>query len=367
MIPSYIKQTFKDFYWILFFLVIIIASIGIVFIHSASMSSDFTAPLYALKQFIWLILGICFLFGVTAVGYRSFLNVSYLLYICSLLLLIAVLFIGTSKFGAQRWIPLGNFAFQPSEFAKLAVILALSHYLGSRKRNILQRERFFIAFILTFIPLVLIVNQPDLGTALIFLPILYCMLYLWGTRLKYIFMSFFLGALSMPIVWHMLKPYQKNRLLTFININADPLRAGYTAIQSKIAVGSGGFWGKGLFEGTQNRLNFVPEHHTDFIFCIISEEGGFLAAFLLLVLFFILIKLAIGIIQKTTDPEAKLLAIGITAMLLFQVCINIGMTIGLCPITGLPLPLISYGGSSMLTYFIAFGLLISIYKDRTIF
>ena len=362
-----IQKSFKNFHWLLFIVIITVSLTGIVFIHAASSHLGASGNIHALKQSVWLLVGICFLFGVTCVGYRAFLNLSYLIYIASLLLLIAVFFVGTGKFGAQRWIPIAGFALQPSEFAKIATILALSHYLGSRQRNLLQKKRFFLSFLLIFIPLILIVKQPDLGTALIFLPVLYCMLYLWGAKLKYITISILLGMSSMPIIWHMLKEYQKKRLLTFININADPLGSSYTAIQSKIAVGSGSLWGKGLYCGTQNRLNFVPEHHTDFIFCVIGEEGGFLTSVSLIILFFIIIKLSIDVIKRTTDPEAKLLAVGITAMLVFQVFINIGMTIGLCPITGLPLPLISYGGSSLLTYFIAFGFLISIYKERSIF
>ncbi len=366
MISQYIKTKFKNFYWSLFIVVISVALIGILFIYAASYHLG-GQNAFLIKQTVWLIVGIFFLFSVTFIGYRPFLNISYLIYICSLVLLIAVYFIGKEKFGAQRWIPIGGFALQPSEFAKIAVILTISHYLGSRKKNLLQKKRFIVSFLITFIPLLLIVKQPDLGTALIFLPILYCMLFIWGAKIRYILISIILGILSMPIIWNLLKDYQKTRLLTFININADPLGSGYTAIQSKIAVGSGQFWGKGIFCGTQNRLNFVPEHHTDFIFCVIGEEGGFLAAFSLLLLFFIIIKLSISVIQKTTDPEAKLLAAGITAMLVIQIFINIGMTMGICPITGLPLPLISYGGSSLITYFIAFGFLISIYKERSIF
>lgn len=367
MIFSLIKNTFKDFYWSLFCTILILMIVGVIFIHAASYSSNEVVKPYALKQSIWLGIGLVFMLGIVSIGYRSFLNISYLIYLCSLFLLILVFFVGTSKYGAQRWIPIAGFALQPSEFAKIAVILTLSHYLGNRKKTRFQLKRFFIVFLLTCIPLFLIVKQPDLGTSLIFLPILYCMLFVWGVKLRYIFFTVFMGIASFPIFWHLLKDYQKKRLLTFINVNEDPLGASYTAIQSKIAVGSGGIFGKGLYCGTQNRLNFVPEHHTDFIFCVIAEEGGFIASMSLIILFLIVIKLSIDVITKTTDPEAKLLAAGITSMLIFQIIINIGMTIGLCPITGLPLPFISYGGSSLLTYCIGFGFIMSIYKQRKIF
>jgi rod shape determining protein RodA len=355
-----VKYAFKDFYWALFVLVIAIALSGILFIYTASYTSNGEMGGYACKQLVWLLVGTVIMVVIVFVGYRPFLNLAYFLYVFSLLLLILVLFLGEEKLGAQRWLSIGGFVLQPSEFSKLTLIILLSHYLGSRERNIFQKRRFVIAFVLTFVPLILIIKQPDLGTALIFLPILFCMLFLWGAKMKYMVISIFLGVSSVPFLWHVLKDYQRRRLLTFININADPLGSGYTAIQSKIAVGSGGC-------GTQNRLNFIPEHHTDFIFCNIGEEGGFLAAFSLLLLFAILLKLSFGVIEKTTDREARLLATGITAMLFFQIVINIGMTIGLCPITGLPLPLVSYGGSSLVSYCAAFGFLISIYKERSIF
>jgi rod shape determining protein RodA len=362
-----LNSIFKNFYWSLFVILIFITLIGIVFIHTASYQNGLFENSYAFKQTIWLGISVLVMFLICMIGYKPFLNVSYLLFFCSLVLLVLVFFIGSGKYGAQRWIMLGGIAIQPSEFAKIAYILALAHYLGNREKNILQKKRFIIAFIITFIPLILIVKQPDLGTSLVFLPILFAVLYIWGTKLKYIIISITLGLTSVPILWAMLKEYQKKRLLTFINADADPLGAGYTAIQSKIAVGSGTMWGKGFFQGTQNRLKFVPEHHSDFIFCVIGEEGGFIATAFLLLLFLCLVILSIRTILKTTDPEAKLLIAGVTTMLVFQVFINIGMTIGLCPITGLPLPFISYGGSSLLTFFIAYGFIISIYKERSIF
>jgi rod shape determining protein RodA len=363
-----IRETFKNFYWPLFLVMLILIAVGLLSIYIASCTAEGAANAdYALKQFIWSIVGCFFLLSIVFIGYRPFLNLAYVLYACSLILLILVFFMGEEKMGAQRWLSLGSFVVQPSEFSKLALILTLSHYLGSREKNLFQKRRFIVSFILTFIPLIIVLKQPDLGTALIFLPILFCMLFLWGARMKYILISIFLGLGSLPVLWYALKDYQRMRLLTFINSNADPLGSGYTAIQSKIAVGSGQLWGKGLFCGTQNRLDFVPEHHTDFIFCVIDEEGGFLAAVVIILLFLILLKLSLNVIARTTDREARLLTTGVTAMMFFQLFINIGMTIGICPIAGLPLPFISYGGSSLLTYCCAFGFLLSIYKERSIF
>jgi len=362
-----LANLFRGFYWPFLIIIVLTTIIGIVFIHAASYQQTFYPNSYAFKQTVSFGISLFMLLIICLIGYKPFLNVSYLIYISSLILLILVFFIGHGKYGINRWIMIGGITLQPSEFAKIAFILALSHYLGNREKNVDPKKRFIVSFVFTFIPLVLIIKQPDLGTAMIFFPILYCVIYIWGAKIKYIIVSILMGLSSIPVAWHMLKDYQKKRLLTFINPDTDPLGAGYTAIQSKIAVGSGELFGKGLFKGTQNRLNFVPEHHTDFIFCVISEEGGFMSSLFLLLLFLLIIILAIRVIEKTTDPEAKLLATGICTMLICQIFINIGMTIGLCPITGLPLPLISYGGSSLLTYYIAFALLISIYKERSIF
>ena len=224
-----------------------------------------------------------------------------------------------------------------------------------------------IAFIITLIPLVLVLKQPDLGSALIFLPILFCMLYVWGAKLKYFLLTFSLGLSSTPFLWMILKPYQRNRLLSFIDPNKDPLGSSYTVLQSKIGIGSGGLFGKGWLEGSQNKLHFIPEHHTDFIFSVIGEEGGFMVVLLFFVFYTLLFRLCFLVISQTTDTSGRLLATGIISMIFFHLFINVGMTIGLMPVTGLPLPLISYGGSSILSVFIAFGLLASIYKERSIF
>ncbi len=357
-----LKRIFKGFYWKLFLHFILLSLIGVFYIYSASMGS-----FYVYKQLFWLMIGIVVILFVNYVGYKKFLDFAYVIYIFSLALLVLVFFIGTGKYGAQRWIPVFGFALQPSEFAKIAVILALARYMGNREKTIRQKKSFVASFFIVLLPLILIVKQPDLGTSLVFLPILFSMLYLWGAKLKYIMITFSMGIVSLPFIWNMLKPYQKKRLITFINPNADPMGSGYTAIQSKIAVGSGMLTGKGFMCGTQNRLNFVPEHHTDFIFCVIAEEGGFLMSAVLILLFLFMFLFSIDVARSTTDSEAKLFAVGVTTMFVVQTFINIGMAIGICPITGLPLPLISYGGSSMLVFAFAFGMLISIYKERTIF
>lgn len=362
---SYIRdRLFKGFDWPLFRAAVFMSVVGLFAIYSAAKGP---AGYFAGKQLIWLGIAILALWGVVWLGYRAFLSYAYPLYALAILLLLGVMFLGAIRLGAQRWIHLGPLAIQPSEFAKIATILALAQYLGERARNRYQTRRFLVSFLLVAFPMALIVEQPDLGTALIFLPILFCMLFLWGVRLRYLWITAGLGLISMPVFWLLLKEYQKKRLLVFLNPNIDPLGAGYTAIQSKIAVGSGELFGKGFFQGTQNRLDFLPERHTDFVFCVVAEEWGFLGSVCVLVLFSLLFVEMIRVIQRTTDTRARLIAAGVVSMVFFHVLINVGMTIGLMPVVGLPLPFFSYGGSSLVTLFVSLGLLISIYKERSIF
>jgi len=358
------EKVFRGFYWPLFYTAVMISLVGIMAIFSASheLPGD-----YAMKQLAWLGISVLALFAVVRIGYRTLLGYSYAFYVISIVLLLAVIAMGDMRLGAQRWIELGPFVLQPSEFAKIAVILTLAQYLGERARNRYQTKRFLIAFFLVAFPMVFILKQPDLGTTLIFIPILFCVLFLWGVRLRYLIVTSLCALASFPVFWVLLKGYQKRRLLVFLNPDVDPLGAGYTAIQSKIAVGAGQFFGKGFLQGTQNRLRFLPEHHTDFIFCVIAEEWGFVGGCLILMLFALLFVRMIRVIERTSDTRARLITAGVVSMIFFQVVINIGMTMGLMPITGLPLPFVSYGGSSLVTMFIAVGLLISIYKDRSIF
>jgi rod shape determining protein RodA len=361
------QASFGRFYWAFFFVILGISLWGVIFLYSASYNMGSEQGMMALNQMVRIAVGLLVFLAVIAVGYKSFLNVSYVLYAVVLICLVMVLIFGTKRYGAQRWLYIGPFSFQPSEFSKLAVILALSHYLGQRKKNLYQIRRFVISFIMTLVPLVLVLKEPDLGTSLIFLPILFFMLYVWGAKLKYFLLTFSLGLCSLPFLWTILKPYQKDRLFAFMDPDRDPLGASYTVIQSKIAIGSGGFLGKGWLHGSQNKLHFIPEHHTDFIFSVVGEEGGFIGVlvfFLLIVLFF---RLAFIAMRHTTDVSGRLLATGVISMVFFHIFINVGMTIGMMPVTGLPLPLISYGGSSLLTFFVSFGLLASIFKERSFF
>ncbi len=361
---SIVPRFLKGIYWPIVFLTVLLTVVGIITIYSASFrgSGD-----YASKQLVWFLLGLCVFFMTISVGYRSFLNLSYLFYAITIVLLIWVLILSEARSGAQRWIMIGSFAVQPSEFSKIATVLMLANFLSNRSAIQHQKRTLIATLVLVGVPAILVLKQPDLGSALVFTPVLVAMIFLWGAKLRYLISLFLAGAASLPLVWHVLKPYQQKRLLVFINPSIDPIGASYTAIQSKIAVGSGGLLGKGWLQGTQTQLDFVPEHHTDFIFSVIGEEFGFLGAIFLLFLFGLLIIYAFRIVDHTTDFRARLLALGIAMAFSFQIFVNIGMTIGLAPITGLPLPFISYGGSALVANFFAFGLLASIYKERSIF
>jgi rod shape determining protein RodA len=322
------------------------------------------------RQLLWIGFGTVAYLFFSRLNYRKLISAAYPLYIAVIFLLILVLFIGGVRLGAQRWIKVWWFNFQPSEFAKLAIIFVLSSYF-SRKGlsdiklnvgNLSFMKGMLIPFSIIAIPFGLIVKQPDLGTALLLLFIFLGMAYLAGVKLRYIATVLLIGAALSPFFWHFLKDYQKDRLIVFLNPNSDPLGAGYTIIQSKIAIGSGRFFGKGWLSGTQGQLNFLPEAHTDFIFGIFAEETGFLGCLFLFGLYYALIRRAFLVSENADDNFGKFISFGLGFMLAFQVYINISMSMGLSPVVGVPLPLMSYGGSSMLVTLTGLGILRNIEK-----
>lgn len=338
--------------------------VGLCFIYSATFR---TSDEFASRQLVWMFVAFLTIAVTAWLGYRFFLGISYALYVLGILLLLGVALVGEVRLGAQRWIDIGPFAFQPSEFVKLALILALANFLGSR--NLWEGEgRGGAAVVgLVGLPFLLIAKQPDLGSAIILIPVGVMALFVWGLRYRYFIFTFLSTLLVSPLAWNFLKSYQKKRILVFLNPSLDPLGSGYTAVQSKIAVGAGGLFGKGWLHGTQSQLDFVPEHHTDFVFSVISEELGFFGSIFLLLLFGTFFYQMFQLMERTTDIKAKLLTAGILSLFYFQVLINIGMSFGFFPITGITLPFISYGGSSLVANAIAIGLLVSVYKERSIF
>ncbi|RKY31157.1 MAG: rod shape-determining protein RodA [Candidatus Omnitrophota bacterium] len=356
---------------------ILISTLGVFTIYSSTYQKEqkqFKA-LYT-RQIFWLILGLAAFFIVSQIDYRHFWDITYFLYIFTILLLSMVVMFGVVRLGAQRWLKVAWVNFQPSEIAKLTIVIFLARYFSKKTIDSIASAvaRFKILkgviapFLFVIIPVGLIVGQPDLGSGAMIFIVFIMILFFSGIKLKYVFML--IGAIiaSLPILWRfLLFDYQKERLLVFLDPNIDPLGAGYTIIQSKIAIGSGGLWGRGWLSGTQSQLHFLPESHTDFIFAAFSEQWGFFGSLLLLVLYYMIIRYGLLIARRTKDDFARILAFGLTAMLGTQVFINIAMNMGLAPVVGLPLPLMSYGGSSMLVTFISLGILANIDKTRTVF
>lgn len=350
---------------ILLFAVLAIIIIGLFALYSASIR--YHSQKIILRQVMWMLVGVAFMAASMRIDYRKVLNASYALYALNILLLIFVLFFGRSRGGANRWIGIGPISIQPSEMAKITFILALSSYIGSRKNEI-TKISFLLRVLCFALPVfLLILVEPDLGTALLIIPVTLIMLYVAGARAGHLFGIVLLGVGALPIFWQFLKEYQKQRLFVFINPNIDPLGSGYTIIQSKIAVGSGGIFGKGWLGGTQNQLNFLPERHTDFIFSVIGEEWGFIGALVLISLYALIVVRGLKIIDRTPDLSGKLMATGFIALFAVQAIINIGMTIGFLPIVGLTLPLISYGGSSLVATLVTMGLLLNVGMRRSLF
>lgn len=362
------KRELRNFDFIVVLCVGIVFFIGLFFLYSAAKSlSPGLSRLLVTRQLIWMLMGLTFAIIFFSIDYRKLIDVSYFLYVGNILLLVLVLFLGTERLGAQRWITIAGFGFQPSEFIKISFILMVASFLGRRKQVITNINNLFIPLLFLVLPFILIAKQPDLGTALVLVPIFLSMLFISGMDIKGIVLFVAGGILATPLFWHFLKSYQKKRLLVFVNPDLDPLGAGYTIIQSKIAVGSGELFGKGWLSGTQSQLNFLPERHTDFIFSVVGEEWGFIGGGILIMLYFLVIYRGIKIIEKTNDIYGKLIATGIVSLLAFQVVVNIGMTLGLLPVVGLTLPFISYGGSSLISSIIAVAILLNIGMRRPLF
>ncbi len=319
---------------------------------------------YVQRQGIFAIINVCMIFVMLHVDYKSLGKIANFLYGINLIMLLAVMFVGQSALGAQRWIQIGPINLQPSEFSKLIMIIALANLLDKRTGKLNSFKEIIPIFIYVGIPFLLVLKQPDLGTSLVFLAILFGMIYVAGISSKHLMIIFGSGLAVMPIFWHFLKDYQKKRLTVFIDPNVDPLGSGYHIIQSKIAIGSGMLFGKGLFGGTQSQLNFLPENHTDFIFAVIGEELGFVGAVIILLLYLIILYRGVKIAGEARDNFGSLLATGITSMLTFHVLINVGMTAGIMPVTGIPLPLMSYGVSALTTNMLSLGILLNIYMRR---
>ncbi len=348
--------------------------IGLATLYSATYQNVRIHHQVFFDQFFCAVIGIALLLFLRNFDYRKLFDFSYPFFAMVTFLLVLVLVIGRSILGAKRWIEFGEINFQPSEFAKLALILTLAKYFSQKRsisiygtKNAFEEIAgdFLFPLMMTAVPMLLVFKQPDLGTAIVLFGIFFIMLVVSGFRAKYLFLFIGLGLLALPLIWEILKDYQRERLMVFLNPNIDPLGAGYTIIQSKIAVGSGRFFGKGWFSGTQNQLNFLPERHTDFIFSVVGEEWGFIGSFFLVGCFFVIVDKGLTIALHTKERFAFLLVVGSVSVLAIQVIVNIAMVTGLCPVVGITLPLVSYGRSSFMVFVFLIGILLSVNKQRS--
>lgn len=349
-------KIWQTFDWSLLIVPIILVCAGISVLYSVTFQRDIHL---VTSQIIFAILGLGLLIVFTFLDYQTLKPIAYLLYFVGIILLILVLFVGKTKYGATRWINLGFFQLQPSEVFKLILVIFLAKFFASVEH--FRLRHLIIILVLVSFPILLVLRQPDFGTAAV-LFIAFLVIILASSISKIYLWILSVGTVTfLPFIWFFLQDYQKARLYTFLNPFRDPFGAGYNVLQSTIAVGSGGLLGRGLGQGSQSVLQFLPEAHTDFIFAGWAEATGFLGSFILLILLFFLIWRMVVIAQTSRDNFGSLLAIGIASIFIFQILVNIGMNLGIIPITGIPLPLISYGGSSLLVNFIALGILQSIY------
>jgi rod shape determining protein RodA len=346
--------SWKDSDWALLGSALLIAVMGIVQIYSATAGTRFAGA--HVRQIYWVFLGIGLLVFVCFYDYHNLLNYAPWFYLVVLALLVTTLLVGSEISGARRWIQLGGASIQISEIAKLSVILLLARFLGEFQVGEVSLLDLGKVALAVGLPTVLIALQPDLGTALTMVPIAMITLFLAGLRLRYFGAMILIAVLALPIAVHFLKPYQKERIATFLNPESDPRDSGYQVLQSKIAVGSGQLWGKGTAQGTQTQLRFLPVPHTDFIFAAYAEEHGFFGVLLALMLYGIVMLRLVSSAQTAPDAAGMFLVAGFLGVFAFQVLVNVGMVVGYLPVTGIPLPLMSYGGSSVVFTCLAIGL-----------
>lgn len=352
-----------DMDWFLLGLVGALCLLGLLEVHSATHHGELSGMVW--RQLGWVALGLVVMWAISRLDYLTVLDRAPLLYLLMMGALLVVLAAGHVRFGARRWVEIAGIPFQVSEFAKLVIIIALARFLSGLRADRLALADLVKIGAVVGVPLVLILLQPDLGTALTLVPVAAVGVFLAGIRWKHLLVLTVLAALALPVAWHfVLKPYQKARLTTFLRPEEDPRGSGYQLLQSEIAVGSGGLWGKGLGRGTQNQLGFVPVRYSDFILATVGEELGFAGIFLTLLLYAGLLLRLILNAQQAKDRAGMFLIGGVAAILGFHIFVNAAMVIGWMPVTGIPLPLVSYGGSATLFVFMALGLVMSVRLRR---
>jgi rod shape determining protein RodA len=353
--------SFRDFDWVLLVFVLLICGLGVTEIQNATAHTKFAGA--HIKQMYWIAAGVGCMFLVSFINYNAVLDQIHWLYIASIASLMVVLIFGQKYLGARRWVKMpGGGHFQPSEWVKLILILAMAKYFSDLNERELSWTDFMKAGAIVAIPMLMVLRQPDLGTALTYLPVAIMGLFLGGLRFKHAAVVILGGALLLPLGWHVLKPYQRDRLTSFMQPEADSHGSGYQVIQSLIAVGSGGLWGSNA--PSQTQLSFLPVPQTDFIFAAFAEAHGFVGALGVLLLYFIVLMRLTQNAQTAPDRAGTFVVMGVVAVLSFHILVNVGMVVGLMPVTGIPLPLMSYGGSSVLFMFLALGIVMNVRMRR---
>ncbi len=352
----------RDYDWWLLAIAAAICTLGVIEIYSATHGSALVGM--HTRQIRWIIVGTVLMFIFSRLDYHAILDQAPMLYIVGIVALATVLLFGHRRFGAQRWIPILGEFFQVSELVKLIIIIVLARFFAEVRTDELSLQDLIKAGLLVGVPLVLILKQPDLGTALVLIPMLIVGAFLAGLQWKHAAAIVLIGLLMLPVGWHFLKPYQKERVTSFLHPEEDAKGSGYQVLQSKIAVGSGGFWGKGFGNGTQNQLGYIPVRYSDFIMSAWAEEQGFKGVLLALGLYMALLLRLVQNAQRAKDRAGMFLVMGVTAALGFHVLVNVAMVIGAMPVTGIPLPLMSYGGSATLFVFLAIGLVMNVRLRR---
>nr|MBF0221811.1 rod shape-determining protein RodA [Desulfobulbaceae bacterium] len=359
------RRLLVNFDWTLLVVLAAVVAMALANLYSASYTGFYGTPAY-MKQIYFFLMGCCAILLIISFDYRALITVNYPIYVLIIVLIIIAMVFGKTTAGTQRWINLGFFNLQPSEPAKLSLVIALaSYYYRKDTGKGFSLKELLVPGLLTGLPFVLIVKQPDLGTALMLGCVFVSMTLFVKLRWSTLVTLCSCCAVIVPLGWKFgLKPYQRQRIETFLNPESDPLNSGYHIMQSKIAVGSGAKFGKGYLEGTQVHLDFLPERHTDFAFSVLAEEWGFIGSVFFLSCYFFLVFLGLNIALSSRDKFGVLLAFGIVSLIFWQAIINLAMVLGLLPVVGMPLPLVSYGGSSMLTTLAAIGILFNIRMRR---
>ncbi len=355
-------RSFRDLDWTLLIITLILCALGVLQIYSATLGTVWDEAWW--KQVVFLAVGAILMLVISHTDYHFLLRRVPWLYVGSIALLLVTFVIGSKVFGSRRWIPVFGMTFQVSEFVKIVLILLVARYLTDLRTEYLETRDLVRLGIVFGIPMVLVMKQPDLGTSLTYLPILAGCIFVAGLRWQHIAAVCLAAVIIAPASWYLLKDYQKARLTTFVDPESDPRGDGYQVIQSKIAVGQGGVWGRGVTQGSQTQLRFLPVPHTDFLFAAFAEEHGFVGVVVALGLYFLLLMRIIQNAQMASDRAGLLICVGVAALLLFHIFVNVGMVVGRMPVTGIPLPLMSSGGSSLISAFIMLGLVQSVRLRR---